>query len=1099
MISRFKTRTATWMAALAIAVAGLVPVIGEAQSAQAALDASRFNPGLIISDAAFYDEDSMTAEQIQNFLELQVPACRAAAGEPDCLKNYRTNSPAVTGETGICESMPDYGVIKASQLIYNVAQACGVSPRVILVMLQKEQGLVQSDRPLWTRDPSIPDRRYRFALGMDCPDTPSGCSASSAGFFWQLYKGIGQLNRYVTYPARYPMYQPGVRKILYQDTGVDPSCGRATVNIINKATTALYTYTPYTPNAAALTNLFGSGDSCSAYGNRNFWRFFSVWFGDPVAGSFMVTAADSPTYLIVNNQKIEIPSTAIATSYKPLGPVGKVSKDYLDSIPTGAGKLPVVVKNSAATPNYYVVDYGQKIDYSCTQIAALGLSCDSAIQLDANQLSLLPTVQPDLIQDFKGNQFALVGNSKYTISDPVTKAAFAPMLKPITVSGSYLEKFTTAGEYQPVVRAPASPCYFVHGGKRYSFTNDAQMAEFGIDCNKGMYVSSTVSGKLPIAGVLSEYVTAATGEQYLIEDGTKRQIFDTKSSQTIGLPALSPVSAAAFAWMPIGKPVIRDKILFASATTGEKILHLDGVAYTVADATATELSLSTVFEASSLKLPADALAPILADDPLNPIVSDPSGQQYILTSRGARRIEAGKSLTENATKVSANFIAAFTPSAASPMPTTVFVKSSSSATVYLVDSGVKRQLLNTADRTKFATLMTKTTIEPLSSSAIAQIPTGNPVITPGTFVTDSSTSKTYLIDTLSRAVLVPNSNQAALLGLPAPKAYSAAALKGYTKGAALKNNKLKCGTQTYLSISGSLYPIGEAVAAEYPGGALSLSDITCGNLVKSTKSAGVFIKSTGDNKIYFIEDGKKRLISGPNYLAKKQSLDPYVFVGPYFASLIPTGTPVADSETLTVSNVDAAAPVTSPTPTPSPSTATPNPTPSPSASATGSLAVGSFVQNSATKVLYLIDANLRAVKIANESQAVLLGLENPRVVSSADLSGYKFGAIIQSPKIKCGTQVYLTVTGTLYPISLAHAAEYAGGALTVSAEACAALTKSGTAAGVFIRTADGQLYQVENGTKRAITGTEYWSIKRSLSSPGFIYVGPYFASMMPTI
>ncbi len=1096
MISRFRSKAASWFLVVAFAIAGVVPIFVDQQSADAAIDASRFNPGLIISDAAFYDESSMTIEQIQNFLELQVPSCRAAAGEPDCLKNYRTNSPAVTGETGICESMPDRGVIRASELIYHVAQACGISPRVILVMLQKEQGLVQSDRPYYSS--SNPERRYTFALGMDCPDTADGCSKSSAGFFWQLYKGIGQLNRYVTYPTRYPTYQPGTRKIYLNP---DRTCGQMTVNIINKATTALYTYTPYTPNAAALANLFGSGDSCSAYGNRNFWRFFHVWFGDPVAGSFMVTAADSPTYLIVNNQKIEIPSTAIATSYKPLGPVGKVSKDYLDSIPTGAGKLPVVVKNSAATPNYYVVDYGQKIDYSCTQIAALGLSCDSAIQLDANQLSLLPTVQPDLLQDFKGNQFALVGNSKYTISDPVTKAAFAPMLKPITVSGTYLEKFTTAGEYQPVVRAPASPCYFVHGGKRYAFTNDAQMAEFGIDCNKGMYVSSTVSGKLPIAGVLSEYVTAATGEKYLIEDGTKRQIFDTKSSQTIGLPALSPVSAAAFAWMPIGKPVIRDKILFASATTGEKILHLDGVAYTVADATATELSLSTVFEASSLKLPTDALAPILADDPLNPIVSDPSGQQYILTSRGARRIETGKSLTENATKVSANFIAAFAPSAASPLPTTVFVKSSASTTVYLVESGVKRQLLNTADRTKFATLMTKTTIEPLSSSAIAQIPTGNPVITPGTFVTDSSTSKTYLIDTLSRAVLVPNSNQAALLGLPAPKAYSAAALKGYTKGAALKNTKLKCGTQTYLSISGSLYPISDALAAEYPGGALSLSDITCGNLVKSTKSAGVFIKSTGDNKIYFIEDGKKRLISSPNYLAKKQSLDPYVFVGPYFASLIPTGTPVADSETLTVSNVDAGTPVTSPTPTPSPSpaTPTPTPTPSPSASATGSLAVGSFVQNSATKVMYLIDANLRAVKIANESQAVLLGLANPLQVTSSDLANYNFGAIIQSPKIKCGTQVYLTVTGTLYPISLADAAEYSGGALSISTAACANLTKSSTAAGVFIRTADEQIYQVENGTKRAITGSEYWSLKRSLGSPGFVYVGPYFASMMPTI
>ncbi len=1093
-----RSRVAALLLTASFVVAGLVPVFVASEPAQAAIDPSRFNPGLIISDAAFYDESSMTAEQIQDFLEVQVPSCRAAAGEPDCLKNYKTFSPAVTGETGICESMPEYGVIKASQLIYNVAQACGISPRVILVMLQKEQGLVQSDRPYYSS--SNPERRYTFALGMDCPDTTAGCSASSAGFFWQLYKGIGQLNRYVTYPSRYPTYQPGTRKVLYNP---NRDCGSATVNIINRATTALYTYTPYTPNTAAMNNLFGTGDSCSAYGNRNFWRFFHVWFGDPIAGSFMVTSADSPTYLIVNNQKVEIPSTAVASAYKPLGPVGKVSKDYLDSIPTATGKLPVVVRNSATTPNYYVVDYGQKIDYSCPQITALGLSCDNAILLDANQLSLLPTVQPDIVQDFKGNQFGLVGNTKYPITDPVTIAAFAKMLEPVKVSSAYLAKFATGVEYQPVVRAPSSPCYFVHAGKRYSFTNDAQMAEFGIDCDKGIYVSTAVSGKLPIAGVLSEYMTAPTGEKYLIQDGTKRQIFDAASSQTIGLPALSPVNATAFAWMPIGKPVIRDKILFASETAGEKILHVDGVAYSVANTTASELSLGNVFEASSLKLPAKALEPIMSDAPLKPIVVDPSGQQYILTSAGARKIEPGKKLIENATPVSANFIAAFAQSTASALPATVFVKASGTTTIYLVESGGKRQLLTTADRAKFAPLMTKTSVESLSASALAQIPTATPVITPGTFVKDSSTGKTYLVDTLSRAVLVPNTNQAALLGLDSPKVFNASQLAGYTKGAALKNNKLKCGTQTYLTISGALYPVTDAFAVEYPAGALPMSAISCAGFEKSTKAAGVFIKTTDTQKIYYIQDGKKRLISGPNYLAKKQSSPSYVTVGPYFASLIPTGTPVATDEVLALTGASTGN-VTEPSaPSPSPSTPAPTPTPtvtpSPSPTASGAFAVGSFVKNASSQKTYWIDANRRAVLIPNESQAVLLGLPAPTAVSAEQLEGYAFGAVVRSGKIKCGTQVYLTVTGTLYPISLAHAAEYAGGALTVSAEACAGLNKSSTPGGLFIRTADQQIYQVQDGNKKAITGSEYWSLKRSLGSPGFVYVGPYFASLMPTV
>ena len=52
-------------------------------------------------------------------------------------------------------------------------------------------------------------------------------------------------------------------------SGTDVNCGTSSVYIQNQATAGLYNYTPYQPNAAALANLYGTGDSCSAYGNRN--------------------------------------------------------------------------------------------------------------------------------------------------------------------------------------------------------------------------------------------------------------------------------------------------------------------------------------------------------------------------------------------------------------------------------------------------------------------------------------------------------------------------------------------------------------------------------------------------------------------------------------------------------------------------------------------------------------------------------------------------------------------------------------------------------------------------------------------------------------
>lgn len=73
--------------------------------------------------------------------------------------------------------------------------------------------------------------------------------------------------------------KPGNNYILWnvQNTG----CGGSNVFIETKATAALYTYTPYQPNQAALNNLYGTGDGCSAYGNRNFWRIFHDWFSSP--------------------------------------------------------------------------------------------------------------------------------------------------------------------------------------------------------------------------------------------------------------------------------------------------------------------------------------------------------------------------------------------------------------------------------------------------------------------------------------------------------------------------------------------------------------------------------------------------------------------------------------------------------------------------------------------------------------------------------------------------------------------------------------------------------------------------------------------------
>ena len=236
-----------------------------------AADQADFQPGNLISDANFLDSDSMTTADVQSFLNGKVPRCAGTNGMP-CLKDYTAQSTPTLDANAYCKAMPG-GPMTAAQIITSVSLACGISPRVILVMLQKEQGLITSTAPT--------PRNYSAALGQGCPDG-AACDPNFAGFFHQIYGAARQFQIYLKFPKSFG-YQLGWNNILYQATPPDNNrvCGTKRVYIENDATRALYVYTPYVPNDAALNNLYGTGDFCSTYGNRNFWRLYSDWFGNP--------------------------------------------------------------------------------------------------------------------------------------------------------------------------------------------------------------------------------------------------------------------------------------------------------------------------------------------------------------------------------------------------------------------------------------------------------------------------------------------------------------------------------------------------------------------------------------------------------------------------------------------------------------------------------------------------------------------------------------------------------------------------------------------------------------------------------------------------
>ncbi|NQX11288.1 hemagglutinin [Microbacteriaceae bacterium VKM Ac-2855] len=224
-----------------------------------------FDADDIISDAVFFDGDAMGPVTVQAFLEARVPVCSGTS--VPCLRDYaeETGDVAADAECGAYFGAAEQ---TAAEIIAQVGSVCGVNPAVLLALLQKEQSLIGDDEPS--------ERKYRSATGYGCPDT-ADCDTDYYGFFSQIYGAAWQFKRYANPQSSFDWYPVGERSPI--QFAPDPTCGAAPVLIENAATAGLYYYTPYQPNAAALTNLYGEGDGCSSYGNRNFWRIFTNWFG----------------------------------------------------------------------------------------------------------------------------------------------------------------------------------------------------------------------------------------------------------------------------------------------------------------------------------------------------------------------------------------------------------------------------------------------------------------------------------------------------------------------------------------------------------------------------------------------------------------------------------------------------------------------------------------------------------------------------------------------------------------------------------------------------------------------------------------------------
>jgi hypothetical protein len=233
--------------------------------------AGGFRAGHIIDDNLFFAKDTMSVAQMESFFDEKGASC--SSSNPPCLKNYTTNLSPFAADA-YCSGVKGANGLTAAQIIYRISHACNISAKVLIVLLQKEQGLVTTTSPS--------SYKYQFATGFcvyDVGPPPPSC-AGTDGFANQVYYGARQYQKYANSPTRLDDYNfhVGPNYRIYYNPST--SCGSSLVNIENQATAGLYNYTPYQPNAAALAAGYGTAP-CGAYGNRNFWLYYRDWFGSP--------------------------------------------------------------------------------------------------------------------------------------------------------------------------------------------------------------------------------------------------------------------------------------------------------------------------------------------------------------------------------------------------------------------------------------------------------------------------------------------------------------------------------------------------------------------------------------------------------------------------------------------------------------------------------------------------------------------------------------------------------------------------------------------------------------------------------------------------
>lgn len=243
-----------------------------------------FDPNRVLEDDDIFDVNGMGYDRMVRFL-------RAKGTLAD------TSQTDIDGKTK-----------PVADIIWRVSNSYKINPKYLLVLLQKEQSLVEDLHPS--------QRQFDWATGFGVCDS---CSKDDPKI--QDFKGFASQ---VEWAAKQHREKYLMQILGNGQTRAGKAAGKAmaidgtTVTPVNNATAMLYSYTPH------------------IHGNLNLWRIWRRWFSLAFPDGTLVRAKSSgKTYLIRLGQKRVFESRAVMESLVDSSKVVMVSDTELAAYPDG--------------------------------------------------------------------------------------------------------------------------------------------------------------------------------------------------------------------------------------------------------------------------------------------------------------------------------------------------------------------------------------------------------------------------------------------------------------------------------------------------------------------------------------------------------------------------------------------------------------------------------------------------------------------------------------------------------------------------------------------------------------------------------------------